>query len=75
MLVYVRPSNEALLRARVPGAQGIARPSIFFLYPFSPVFREQPRLPSIARIQRGESATARCANTEDHQAPSPLQLN
>jgi len=22
MLVYVRPSNEALLRARVPGAQG-----------------------------------------------------
>ena len=23
MLVYVRPSNEALLRARVPGAQEI----------------------------------------------------
>ena len=22
MLIYVRPSNEALLRARVPGAQG-----------------------------------------------------
>ena len=37
MLVYVRPSNEALLRARVPGAQGIAGPSFFFLYPFSPV--------------------------------------
>jgi len=24
-----------------------------------------------ARVQRGESATARCASTEDHQAPSP----
>ena len=24
---------------------------------------------SIARVQRGESATARCASTEDHQAP------
>ena len=26
---------------------------------------------STARVQRGESATARCASTEDHQAPSP----
>jgi hypothetical protein len=25
---------------------------------------------STARVQRGESATARCASTEDHQAPS-----
>ena len=24
-----------------------------------------------ARVQRGESATARCASTEDHQPPSP----
>jgi hypothetical protein len=38
MLVYVRPSNEALLRARAPGAQDQHRcPSI----PLSCVFREQ----------------------------------
>jgi hypothetical protein len=24
-----------------------------------------------ARVQRGESPTARCASTEDHQSPSP----
>ena len=31
MLVYVRPSNEALLRARVPGAQDQrGRPSLIF---------------------------------------------
>jgi hypothetical protein len=31
MLVYVRPSNEALLRARVPGAQDQrGSPSSFF---------------------------------------------
>jgi len=31
MLVYVRPSNEALLRARVPGAQDQRGwPPIFF---------------------------------------------
>ena len=39
MLVYVRPSNEALLRARVPGAQDQrGRPSNPFL---SCAFREQ----------------------------------
>jgi hypothetical protein len=33
MLVYVRPSNEALLRARVPGAQGQReRHSIFLSF-------------------------------------------
>ena len=39
MLVYVRPSNEALLRARVPGAQdqwGVPFPSFL-----SCAFREQ----------------------------------
>ena len=33
MLVYVRPSNEALLRARVPGAQGQRG------YPSNPSYR------------------------------------
>ncbi len=31
MLVCVRPSNEALLRARVPGAQDQRAPSHLFL--------------------------------------------
>jgi hypothetical protein len=31
MLVYVRPSNEALLRARVPGAQNQCGCSSIFL--------------------------------------------
>ena len=30
---------------------------------------------STARVQRGESATARCASTEDHQAPSPSPVD
>ena len=36
MLVYVRPSNEALLRARVPGAQdqrGVLPPFLAVLIP------------------------------------------
>ena len=33
-----------------------------------------PAWTSTARVQRGESATARCASTGDHQAPSPLIL-
>ena len=50
-------------------------------------WREWPRLPFTARIQRGESAlrqaqgpelsrgtTARCASTEDHQPQSPSPL-
>ena len=68
MLVYVRPSNEALLRARVPGAQGIARPSFFFLYPFSPVLGSGqgcPRLRAsnehipIVRVLRARRAPGR----------------
>ena len=31
-----------------------------------------PARSSIARVQRGSSEVARCASTEDHQAPSPL---
>ncbi len=68
MLVYVRPSNEALLRARVPGAQDQ---------------RGCHSIPFIVRVLRARrtpgrslpipSETARCASTEDHQASSPLR--
>jgi hypothetical protein len=85
MLVYVRPSNEALLRARVPGAQdqhGYPLPILFtvrvlrarrapgrfilpsFLVYFSPSQDGSDESPT-ARVQRGESATARCASTGD----------
>jgi hypothetical protein len=60
MLVYVRPSNEALLRARVPGAQDQ---------------RGCPSIPFIVRVPRAggrpgypshPSETAHCASTGDH---------
>src|SRR5947208_1955693 len=42
--------------------------------PSSPISLHEGRLDGLplARVQRGGSATARCASTEDHQAPSPL---
>jgi hypothetical protein len=40
--------------------------------PIFPAFLEGEEVCSLtARVQRGESATARCASTEDQQAPSP----
>ncbi|MEO7863210.1 MAG: hypothetical protein ABIU05_22785, partial [Nitrospirales bacterium] len=60
MLVYVRPSNEALLRAHVPGAQDQ---------------RGCPSIPFIVRVPRAggrpgypsyPSEPARCTSTGDH---------
>ena len=66
MLVYVRPSNEALLRARVPGAQDQRG------CPSHPFYRggsasKKNGLPAPSHL----SEAARCASIEDHQAPSP----
>jgi hypothetical protein len=65
MLVYVRPSNEALLSARVPGAQdqhGYPLPILFTVRVLR-ARRAPGRSPPIP------CEAARCASTEDHQAP------
>jgi len=62
MLVYVRPSNEALLRARVPGAQDQhGCPSNPFIVGALRARRTVCLLPRI--ILR-----PRCGSTEDHRA-------
>ena len=67
----LRASNEHIPIVRVPRARGRSG------YPSHPSklarcpFRGGADGSSIARVQRGESATARCASTEDHQAPAP----
>jgi hypothetical protein len=59
MLVYVRPSNEALLRARVPGAQDQRG------CPSHPFYRARS-------ASKKDGETARCASTEDWLGtPSP----
>ncbi len=66
MLVYVRPSNEALLRARVPGAQdqhGCPLPVLFTVR----VLRAR-RTPGCCPPHPLEAA--RCTSIEDHQALS-----
>jgi len=66
----LRASNEHIPIVRVPRARGRSG------YPSHPSklarcpFRGGADGSSIARVQRGESTTARCASTEDHQAPS-----
>ncbi len=66
MLVYVRPSNEALLRARVPGAQDQRGcPS----HPFHRARSASKK--GTWPLPPHPSEAARCASTEDHQAPSP----
>jgi|CXWL01.1.fsa_nt_gi hypothetical protein len=66
MLVYVRPSNEALLRARVPGAQDQRGcPS----HPFHSA-RSASKKGTWPLPPHLSEATP-CASTEDHQAPSP----
>ena len=57
MLVHVRPSNEALLRARVPGAQDHtgALPSPF-PKPLIEKNNEGDGYALTARVQRGPSA-------------------
>jgi len=57
MLVYVRPSNEALLRARVPGAQDQRGCPSHLLLSFSPLhpLGEWPRLPLTARFEQPSS--------------------
>jgi hypothetical protein len=64
MLGYVRPSNEALLKARVLGAQDqhgclprLPLPSFLLT-----INRKVSVELSITRVHRGESATARCAS-------------
>ena len=60
MLVYVRPSNEALLRARVPGAQDQRGcPSNLFYRGGSASKKNGLPTPS------HHSEAARCASTED----------
>jgi hypothetical protein len=69
-LVYVRPSNEALLRARVPGAQDqggvlpviLSCASVFLL---NHSLGGRPRLSSTARMERAHSYRARSASKED----------
>ncbi len=72
MLVYVRPSNEALLRARVPGAQ-TPIPSFSF-FPTSPS-RGAARLSFTARIEGAHSDRAASASKKDGlAAPLPFFL-
>jgi hypothetical protein len=69
MLVYVRPSNEALLRARVPGAQDQRG------CPSNPFHRARSASKKGTwPLPPHPSEAARCASTEDHQAPSPPLL-
>ena len=71
----LRASNEHILIVRVPRAGGRPGHPSLFLPPTSDLARYPSGMgadrSSTARVQRGESATARCASTEDHQAPSP----
>ena len=64
MLVQARPSNEALLRARVPGAQDQRGYPSHLLLSFSPLHPqgEWPRPPLTARIERAPSERARSAS-------------
>ena len=71
----LRASNEGSLRPRVARAQEISRlhslPS--FLHSFSRYWREWPRLPSTARIERAHSDCARSASKEGTWAlPPPI---
>jgi hypothetical protein len=66
MLVYVRPSNEALLRARVPGAQDqCGCPSIFLSWGGSANKKDGLAAPLFS------SETARCAQSRATLATPP----
>jgi hypothetical protein len=70
MLVEVRPSNEALLRARVPGAQD-QRGCLSSLFHRARSASKKGTWP----YPHHHLEAARCASIEDHQAPSsPLFL-
>ncbi len=67
MLVHVRPSNEALLRARVPGAQHLHGCPLPILFHRARSASKKGTWP----LPPHPSEATRCASTEDHQAPSP----
>ena len=68
----MRASNEGSPRPRVARAQGIARPPSFSSIPLLQYWREWPRPPFTARIERAPFHRARSASTETMLAVSPL---